>query len=207
MATPDPNAHSHSLMHLFKLNQTAEKREPWNVGCSIQGWDALHCQRTRPHTPACVHGFWLHWAFLTETKHLFGLREAQARPCEPGGQRGHNALGAGHPGYSTLAIALSQSLSRPSGSPSCTRGCLQVVQGVPGRELSPIWVQETPFEGDVSCSLAMGSGVGQFPPGVLALWMDPKPVSSWGFPSLPSSEMGHPSQRRQRVPVLALDHK
>lgn len=48
-ATPGPTAHNHSLMHLFKLNRTAGKGEPWEVGCSSQGRDAPHRQSTVSH--------------------------------------------------------------------------------------------------------------------------------------------------------------
>lgn len=61
-------------------------------------------------------------------------------------------------------------------------GAVQAVQAVPGRELSPILVQETPLEGDMSCSLDVGSGMGPFPPRALALWMGltPTPVAPRG---------------------------
>lgn len=99
-ATPGPSAHNHSLIHLFKLNRMAGKGEPREAGHSGWGRDVPHRQSAGFHTPGCIRGFWLFWAFLTKTKCLFVLHEAQARPCEPGGRGGHEALGAsaGHLG-------------------------------------------------------------------------------------------------------------
>lgn len=77
-------------------------------------------------------------------------------------------------------------------------------QRVPGRELSPILVQETPLEGDMPCSLAVGSRVGPFPPSQAAGSLDgANPHGSWGPPSLPGSEMGHSSQTTQARPSFS----
>lgn len=194
------------------------------------------------HTPRCIRGFWLLRTFLTETKCLFVLREAQARPCEPGGWRGHEALaaGAGHPGVQHAPVPAPVGSSRgpalagtpptlgvdPAGcftaaglcSPCQTAPALpspiwdlpslgekspppwlhlnptsashecravRAAQGVPGRGLSPILLQGSPLEGDVSCSSAMGSSAGPFPPGALALriGLTPTPVAA-GSPHL-----------------------